>query len=252
MKRRTLSTLLLAILISTTTLSNHINYDDVVTHFYYIKRLAKSAYCLSLLHKQHYCYRPCNIIKQKECIHIDSISFFHHKIISCIDTMLLSGSLKALLLLLHDMKHYQYLQDQQFVHELFLLIFTVHKQILLHECDEDTAHSLKTITLNTILEISEKINQLPIAEILNAIDMLVTELPPFLEKYEFHSKITWKDWLKKYWWVPPVFGAWFGLKILLRLQRPQFYFTPYSPSPKPILSLPLIETNDPALLEIRD
>ena len=163
MNKITLSAPLLSILIFTTTLSNNINYNAVVTHFYYIKRLAKSAYCLSLLHKQHYCYRPCNISKQKECIHIDSVSFFHHRIISCIDTMLLTGSLKALLLLLHDMKLYRYLQDQQFIHELFLLIFTVHKQILLHECDKDTAHSLKTITLNNILEISEKINQLPIA-----------------------------------------------------------------------------------------
>jgi hypothetical protein len=78
--------------------------------------------------------------------------------------------------------------------------------------------------------------------------MLVNELPPFLEKYEFHSKITWKEWLKKYWWVPPVFGAWFGLKILLSLQRPYYYFSPYTP--KPSIPLQPIVTTDPALLEI--
>ena len=127
-------------------------------------------------------------------------------------------------------------------------MFTIHKQILFHECEE-SSHILKKTTFETILEISERINQLPIAEVLSAIDMLVTELPPFLEKYELHSTLTWKNWLKKYWWVPPVFGAWFGLKILLHLQRQQFYYSPYIPRP----SIPLepIITNDPALLEIR-
>jgi len=108
----------------------------------------------------------------------------------------------------------------------------------------------KTVTLNDLLTLSEKINQLPVAEVLNAIDMLITELPPFLEKYEFNAKMTWKVWLKKYWWVPPIFGAWFGLKILLRLQKPYMYFSPYN-VPKPPINLPPLITTDPALLEIR-
>ena len=79
--------------------------------------------------------------------------------------------------------------------------------------------------------------------------MLVTELPPFLEKYEFNSKMSWKAWAKKYWWVPPVFGVWFSLKILLHLQRPQYYFSNYS-MPKPSMNIPPIITDDPVLQEI--
>jgi hypothetical protein len=163
--------------------------------------------------------------------------------------MVQTASLKPLLMLLKEVKNYRLLQDNLFFHEFFLLIFVVHKQILFHECEE-SPHALKHITLENIIEISNKINQLPIAEVLNAIDMLVTELPPFLEKYEFNSKLTWKIWFKKYWWVPPIFGAWFGLKILLRLQRPQFYYSPYT-MPKPQIPLQPIITNDPMLLEIR-
>ena len=163
--------------------------------------------------------------------------------------MLQSESLKPLLTLLHEIKNYRSLQDNLFIHELFLLLFTIHKQIIFNECEENS-HSLKHTTLETIIEISEKINQLPIAKVLNAIDMLVKELPPFLAKYEFHSAISWKAWFKKYWWVPPVFGAWFGLRILLSLQRPQFYYSSYL-SPKPQIPLQPIITNDPALLEIR-
>lgn len=222
---------------------------SVATSFHYIKCLSKSTYFLSCLQKQHYCYQPCNIIEHEKCIQIDSTVFFHHTMRSCVQKMIQTSTLKPLLMLLQEVRKYHLLQDSQFFHEFFLLIFIVHKQILFHECKE-SSHSLKKTTFTTILEISEKINQLPIAELLNAIDMLVTELPPFLEKYEFHSKITWKNWFKKYWWVPPIFGAWFGLKILLSLQRQQFYYSHYT-SPKPQISLQPIITNDPALLEIR-
>jgi len=133
-------------------------------------------------------------------------------------------------------------QKKIFYHNLY-------KLILLRKCKEDS-HILMKTALNNLLEISEKINQLPIAEILNTIDMLAKELPPFLEKYEFHSKITWKAWLKKYWWVPPIFIGWFGLKVLLNLQRPYFYYSSYL-LPRPQIPLQPIITNDPALLEIR-
>jgi len=225
-------------------------YNNIVTHAHCIKCLSESTYFLSRLHSNHYHYKPCNIIQQNDCIQIDSTCFFNQTIRSCLQKMLKTGSLKPLIILLQEVKHYCLRTDSLFFHEFFLLIFTVHKQIILHECEE-SHYALKTLTLNDIIMISEKINQLPIAEVLNAIDMLVTELPPFLEKYEFNSKISWTKWFKKYWWVPPVFGVWFGLKILLRLQRQQFYYSPYA-SPKPSISLQPIITNDPALLEIRN
>jgi hypothetical protein len=82
--------------------------------------------------------------------------------------------------------------------------------------------------------------------------MLMTELPPLLEKYEFNSKMTWQNWLKKYWWVPPIFGIWFGLKILLNMQRHHYYFSPYlRPRPGIPLDHPVIVTsNDPYWSEI--
>jgi hypothetical protein len=130
-----------------------------------------------------------------------------------------------------------------------LLYHILYKQFFLHEYKKNS-HTLIRTAIKNLLEISEKINQLPITEILNTIDMLAKELPPFLEKYEFHSKITWKAWLKKYWWVPPIFIGWFGLKILLTLQRPHFYYSSYL-LPRPQIPLQPIITNDPALLEIR-
>lgn len=237
--------LLFCILISTAVFSNHAN---TLVNFYYLKCLSKSSTLLSFLDKHHYCYQLCNCACQEQCVQIDATLFFDEKIICCIQNMMHTASLKPVIQLSHDIKNYTENTDEQFIRELFVLIFTVHKQILLDTC-KSNPQALKTGTLNTILEISEKINQLPIAEVLNAIDMLITELPPFLEKYEFNSKISWKEWLKKYWWVPPIFGGWFVLKVLLSLQRPHYYFSPYL-SPRPTPTLPPIITNDPVLQEI--
>ena len=223
---------------------------NITTQLQYIQCLAESTYFLSRLHKQFYCYQPSNVIVQNNCIQIDSVSFLHRAIRSCLKKIIRTESLNPLLMLLQEAQYYQITQDNLFFHECFLLIFVIHKQILFYEC-EHNGYVLKKTTLDTIIEISNTINQLPISEVLSAIDMLINELPPFVEKYELNSKITWKNWLKKYWWVPPIFSVWFGLKILLRLQRHHFYFSPPYTSPKPSIPLQPITTNDPALLEIR-
>jgi hypothetical protein len=224
------------------------NQTNIFTRFYYLKSLSKANNLLAYLDKHHYDYHPCVCFQQDNCVCIDSTLFFHPTIISCIQEMMKTTSLKPALQLSQNISNYTTLHDELYIRELCLLIFTIHKQILLDTCKENP-QALKTVTLNTILEISEKINQLPIAEVLNAIDMLVTELPPLLEKYEFNSKIPWKEWLKKYWWVPPIFGGWIMLKILLSLQRPHYYFSPYLNS-RPTIPLPSISTNDPVLAEI--
>lgn len=209
------------------------------TYFHSIKCLAFSTYYLSRLDEHNYSYNLCNCIDKNTCIQIDSTSFTDKKIRCCIQNMCKTSSLKPLLTLLKKARLHCY-DNTQFSEELFLLLFTVHKQILMQECDEKE-QTLKTISLTTIIELGEKINQLPIAEVLSAIDMLITELPPFLEKYEFNSTISWKKWIKKYWWVPPIVGGWFTLRVLLNFQRSHYYFPSYRPRP----SRPMPPTNYP-------
>jgi hypothetical protein len=143
-------------------------------------------------------------------------------------------------------EQYRHLQSDNFIKELLMLIIITYKEIAI-----DTARSTRTehkqSTLETILQISHKLDQLPIAELLNAIDMLTQELPQFLEKYEFHSNLTWKEWLKKYWWIPPIIITWFGLKVLVEFQhRPYHYFPLYKPH------VPLEIHNDNAFINSLD
>lgn len=232
-------------------------HQKIATHFYCITCLTKSIYFLSRLHKQNYHYHPCRAIEEPDHIHLSSATFYHRTIRSYLKKAIDTESLKPIILLLQYTQHNLNTQDTHFLQELLVLIFMVHKQIIFNECAQHH-YPIKKSTLETIIAINNIINQLPIAEILNAIDMLVTELPPFIEKYELNSKMTWKSWFKKYWWVPPVFGVWFGLKILLKLQRPYYFYSPYlSPRPQiplePISLEPIIlePITDPALLEIR-
>jgi hypothetical protein len=246
-------------------IQKRISYQDIVMHAYCIKCFTESTYFLSRLDEQQYHYKPCNMCEHHDYIQIDTAMFSHRTIRMCIKKIVATESLQPLITLLHKVKHHRLLHDNRFFHEILMLIFTIYKQILFNEC-EKTQHTIKKSTLETIMLINNIINQLPIAEILSAIDMLVTELPPFFEKYELNSQMSWKHWLKKYWWVPPVFGIWFGLKILYKLQRPYFLYTPYFSSPlaprpqipldqpmiipmEPIIVEPII-TNDPVLLEI--
>ena len=222
-------------------------FSNIVQYISYVKCLSISIYFLSCLHKKNYYYKPCNIIEKEGYIQIDTTFFFHHSTKFCLQKVLRTGSLKPIITLLQKTSDQLNSQSPRFIHEIFLLIFTVYKQILLQECNEHH-HVLKKTTLTTIIEVSDKINQLPIAEVLSAIDMLMTELPPFLEKYELTSTITWKNWLKKYWWVPPVFGGWFALRILLSFQQSYFYRHGYPRPPHPSMDTVI---TDPELLNLK-
>ncbi len=214
-------------------------HKTLTAYFHSIKCLAFSTYFLSRLDEHNYCYNLCNCIDQNTCIQIDSTQFTDKKIKLCIQKMCETSSLKPIVALLKKTGFYCD-NNSQFSYELFLLLFTVYKQILLQECGENK-QTLKNTSLATIIELGEKINQLPIAEVLTTIDMLMTELPPFLEKYEFNSTISWKKWIKKYWWVPPIVGGWFTLRVLLNFQRSHYYFPSYRPRP----SRPAVPTNYP-------
>ena len=192
-------------------------------YYTYVSHISESLYFLSHLSECDYCYIPCNMIQKEHCIQIDKAFFFHKKIRSCLHKVMQTKSIIPIITLFQHARHPWCLRDQALMHEVFLLIFIIHKQILLQECKESD-HSLKKSTLDTLVEVSDKINQLPITEVLSAIDMLITELPPFLEKYELNSSITWRNWLKKYWWVPPIFGGWFALRILVNFQKGYYYY----------------------------
>ncbi|MFT6765491.1 MAG: hypothetical protein ACJAZS_000369 [Alteromonas naphthalenivorans] len=70
-------------------------------------------------------------------------------------------------------------------------------------------------------------------EILNALDLIVEELPVFLEQYELASNLSWKEWKKKYWLLAPIGAGVLTLKFYFRFNA-IFYNHQNSTLPKSI------------------
>lgn len=204
----------------------------LLSNYYFVTRLKNA---ITLLHKV-----PKDIIQELPFEHLTSSS--NISINQSITHIKNTKKLHSLFLCWHNITSYQVIIDEKFFTEFATLVCK-----LLCLVAETTIDKTKTSTLETIINISQKIDKLPLSEILHTIDMLTDELPAFLEKYEFNSTMSWKIWLKKYWWIPPVITFWFGLKILIKFQhKPNYLAYGYYPQPIPT---PIV-TNDPALLEI--
>jgi hypothetical protein len=56
---------------------------------------------------------------------------------------------------------------------------------------------------------------MPLEDVLDLLDILVDQLPEFLEKTELTSNLEWKEWINKYWLIAPISTIVLALKIYL-------------------------------------
>jgi len=206
--------------------------DALLNHYYIVTRLKDA---MTLLHKV-----PKKIIPQ---LPLEQLGNPRDKPLAlCVKQIKKEKNLQGLFSYWHKVVTYSVdVTDDSFI-EFAALICKICMLIKIKTLE--SANKAQS-ALDTIVAIGTAIDRLPIAEILNTIDMLVNELPAFLEKYEFNSSISWKKWLTRYWWIPPVVIIWFGLKILLKFQhKPHSYIEYHTITADPI------ETNDPILAEI--
>lgn len=190
-------------------------YTQAVSQrLYYLNRLKKPIRIIFNFYKHpEVCFqasRHCQLIFDRKVI------FHHERISECIELMEKTCSLKPFSELSYEFKHYKYLDDDIFVKEFSKAIFIIEKNILENSLELEP---LKKYTMTHLLALYEKIDVLPLEEILNAIDLLAHELPLISQKYELDSDISWKHWLKKYWWAPPLILGTIALKLLLTVKN---------------------------------
>ena len=207
-----------------------ITYTEAVTlRLYHAYRLKKS---FSFL-RQVKCNNKADFFEANEkeccCIFISNYNFKHPDIALCIKRMETHNNLVPLMSLADEFTKLKLLQNTTFQKEFMILIFTTYRNLIVNNALK--YHSpLKKSTLETIAFLYENLENLPLEQILDAIDMLAEELPPLLEKYEFNSDMKWKEWLKKYWWVPPIFLAVFGLRIAYKCATSKGTLRNYQPN----------------------
>jgi hypothetical protein len=115
-------------------------------------------------------------------------------------------------------------KDELFLREFLILVYKASGEMMVNSLTHEENEHMRDI-ISQILTVYQKIDSLPLEEILNAIDVLADEMPYLLEKYELTSSMTWKNWFAKYWWAPPLilgtiaFKIWFQNRMRLhRLQ----------------------------------
>lgn len=208
-------------------------YIEAVTlRSYYAKRLQSPLKLLSSLHCKRDRFFEKSSRHNCHCIFESKIKLKHPAIKRCINRMCETNSLKPLLDLSHEFERFRLIQDDLFSKEFLLLVFGVYKNLTINAKSSRTHKS----TLEFVAQLYEKLDSLPLEEILDAIDLLSEELPQIIEEYQLKLDMDWKKWLKKHWWVPPVVMVTLGIKLYLifkqgRRLRPNYFG--FSPPPNP-------------------
>ena len=136
--------------------------------------------------------------------------FHHPAIVAAVQDITVHHSLKSLGILYYAIEHFKYIEDTMLIHEFALLILYLYSEII----ESITPEEPSTPARNAA-SLFETLKDAPLEEILDAINLIAEELPTLLQNYEFNSKLTWRQWFKKYWWAPPVIVATIVVKVII-------------------------------------
>ncbi len=168
-------------------------YTEQCTLIYFlIQRLKYTYYLAKKLHKT----KPHIFKKQKTFD--TSTEYTNIRIKRCQTDMYYTQSLLPLLHLWKEFNEYRYINNPTFLQEFLCLTLNAEKHIVL----ATTAQKKLRIPIGHILALYNNIENLSIEELLNGIDAVAEVLPEIIEHYELNADMTWKDWAKKYWWLP--------------------------------------------------
>lgn len=198
--------------------------DDIILRFYHVQRLTKGVERLVWMsHKKlvplclHCEIRETKNSKTLVLSNDEEIVFTHERIIWCIEHIEKYHSLAPFLEVWEDLTHYQLVRDKTVLREFTYLLFYLYKDVV-HQEVFLRSEKQNLETLESILIKAPSLEKAELEEILDVLDILVDELPAFIEQYELASNLTWQQWLKKYWLIAPVAAAILVLKIYLGTQ----------------------------------
>ncbi len=178
-----------------------IEIDKIISRFYVIKRLNPIMTKINMLYANNLLHLNCTTIIDKNDPCLKKLSLSKEPIITMIHDIYRTDTFKPIFTLWNGISHYKYIQDEDLCSEFAQ--FIIH---LIH----NTTHSTKKGLLPL-----DQLNEMPLEDILNLLDILVEELPLFLNENEINANMHWKDWLKKYWLIAPLRTAIFGITVYL-------------------------------------
>lgn len=118
-----------------------------------------------------------------------------------------------------DCKQYKFIDDASFIHA-----FAVRVSLMLHASQQpeelEVSAPARKVNYAQLMQIYQQINKMPIEEILNGIDFLVTNASAISNSYQ-QSGLSFTQWIKEYWWAPPMMIA------TVIFQCVKFYYKKY-------------------------
>lgn len=121
---------------------------------------------------------------------------------------------KSLAQIWQDVKQYKYIENEEYIKDFVIYVYLI--------LQNEQSHRLRNHQLShsNVLAIHQQVQNLPIEEILNAIDTIVTQIGAVVDNYQ-QSGLTLGQWIKKYWWAPPIVLSTVIIKCVL------FYYKKY-------------------------
>lgn len=165
-----------------------VSTDDIALNYYLIQRLYKPIKLLSATHDElassntgWFDHTICNI----------GINFSHERMNYCFNQMTMSKNLEPFLHAWQEFSRYRHAGDAHFLKEMLMMLFAVYKDLLLMKLSDDSEEFITT-EMNTILDLYEHVNELPLDEILHAID-LTTDKLLLLQSMDKKAKEGWGE-----------------------------------------------------------
>lgn len=189
--------------------SEIVSLEETLERFYIIQRLDPLMRLLEIT-PEHFWIFPTPTLEERG-MEYDGCNFNNPHILALVTSIDAQRSIKPIFHMWEELKRYKYLHDIKLIKEFTQVLFIV------------TRYSFKTqlpltfedkVAIKNVYSL-DAIDTLPLEQVLDVLDIIIEDMPAFLEKYELQSNLTWKEWLRKYWPVAPIAIAAFILKVYM-------------------------------------
>lgn len=176
--------------------TKYFNYSKkLITFVITQKTLANATYVIKFIYNRY----QLNYIDFKPLRHIKL--FKHPLVINCLYNIESTNSLEPIFFL-WDAKGL--FASQLFLYEYAMLVFLVYRDTLLYldyaiQSSMTTKQYIITYLLSQTTELYNKIERLPLDEIIMIVNLLSEELPSLIEDQTGEPIVSWYAWFKKHW-----------------------------------------------------
>ncbi len=181
---------------------------EEILQAFMLKRLEKAVVLITQLDQRGIFPKLCAHMGGLTCtIFNEETPFTYEDINRCKELIETNKSLQPFITLWANMQNGQTKVTLTYLKEVAILILKIYKTIYT-ACSpllQTTEQPTKSLTIDTIALLFGNIASLQAFELLSIIEKLTIQIPKLLEKYEITTgTLTWKEWIIKYWWLPPM------------------------------------------------